>query len=127
LKPIQLLLVWQIRGEITGEVKGTTNLNQQTVYTSNVCNTREENAGTHRASSSPSLDTSGRSLAFKLRTSPGTKIRVSVNYVVLFYFILCNTCIGTIKASRSGPVGCFSSVQLGGYYKIIYAIKEIYL
>jgi hypothetical protein len=36
----------------------------------------------------PSLDASGRSLAFKLRSNPRTKIRGGVNYFNLYHLII---------------------------------------
>jgi hypothetical protein len=55
-------------------------------------------AGTQRDKSSPSLGVSGRSVDFKLRTTPGTKMRRSVNYLIyLFQLFQLRVLIISIK------------------------------
>jgi hypothetical protein len=56
-----------------------------TLYGAQSVLTRQPRKSLTFSHSSPSLDASGRGLALKLRATPGTKIRGSVNYFVLFY------------------------------------------
>jgi hypothetical protein len=67
----------------------------------------EENAGTQRRGA---YSGEGEWVAFKIRTTPGTKIRGSINYLILFYVIVAvqveqGATIAELAATMAGNNG----------------------